>query len=772
MGNGSSTGTGGKLVRKLITCNKNDFYEQCYQFLIKFNPNTTKDKKLTSLFTKSDKGYCIYYCLGTDEKVLKIKDLEIDNDIKIILSEYGVIDKIIIIHQKELANKLLRKQLTRLIDHFQKNIKIKALSPRSFIDYMFQKMNQSLIEKISNIHNKYKQNHQMRLSEKNIYIEEVPYYLEKKDKGTNPKKYIENSFIKKMNSTAKTWTFIISEFGFGKTSLLLNLSSINNDNIYIYIPLIQLSNKAFDNEQTLAKEILEILLEEELRKEDDYDNIAITEFKRMLRTEKKIILLYDGLDEYHLAYQEYGLKQIFNCASSFGCNSVFTLRKEFRDERYGSFQDSLFVQNRPTYTELILEEWNDKIILEYILSLKNTLSRESQDTKNLEKFEQLVRDKKYHQEYGDIPKRPLFLKMLTDDIISGDIKIKNISELYESYLTRKFTLDREGSYISKRAARPLSKQGDVYEVTDYIFDLLAKISWEMTNVDGFNIVYGEYITEEEIKNLMHTDYGEINHIIELLLNSVLIPYDKRKRRNFKAKFAHKSFQEYFLAYYLIFVILKEKTININALTLKYSKGTMDFCKYMIINENIQDVIDDLYINLNFDINKDALLYRHASINAHQRVSEKDKLNIKTDNSEFDFFISHSSVDKFPFVDEFVSELKDLGFNVFYDRMNIKEAENIVQEINEGFIRLKYGVIAIISPNFIEGSWCNEELAIGYSLKIEKEKILIPILLNISLKEVKDTYPILRNIKMFDNYVSSKSIAIEITRYKHEISNNV
>ena len=765
MGNGSSTGTGRKLVRKLINCTKSDFYEQCYQFLIKFNPTIKKDEKLTSLFVASNKGYSIYYCIGTNENALKCKDLEITEDLRAIVREYPVIEKIIVIHQRELANKQLRKRLKNIVKDLQekKDIKIKTLSPRGFIDYMFETMHENLIMQINKVHGKYKKNHQERLSEEKIYIEEAPYYLEGKGEDNNPKKYIENSLIQRASTTAKAWTFVVSEFGFGKTSLLLNLSNINNDNIYIYIPLIQLSNKAFDNEHMLSKEILEILLEKELKNQDDYDILAIAEFKKILRTEKQIILLYDGLDEYHLAYQEYGLKQIFNCASSFGCNSVFTLRKEFRDERYGSFKESLFVQNRPTYAELTLKEWNDEIILEYVSSLKNILSENERDTYNLEVFEQLVIEKKYNEEYGDIPKRPLFLKMLTDDIISGDVKIKNISELYESYLTRKFTLDREGSYFSKKSARPLSKQGDLYEVTDYIFDLLAKIAWEMSDVDAFSVSYGEYTTEDIIKKLIHTDRKEIN-VIELLLNSVLIPYDRRQRRNFKAKFAHKSFQEYFLAYYLVFIVLKEKMININALILKYSKGTMDFCKYMILSEDAQNIIDNLYINLNFDINKDSFLYIFASKEAH-RKAYKINISQKIKNSEFDYFISHSSTDKEAFVDDFVEKLRVAGLSIFYDK-DITESENIVQQINKGFINLKYGTIVIISPNFIISPWCQEELAIGYSLKVEKAKNLIPILLNITVEDVKNRYPILRTAKFFDNAFSKEEIALKISQGRY------
>ncbi|HHH54050.1 MAG TPA: toll/interleukin-1 receptor domain-containing protein, partial [Bacteroidetes bacterium] len=524
----------------------------------------------------------------------------------------------------------------------------------------------------------------------------------------------------------------------------------------------------------LAKSILEIIFGKKLdTKNIIIDAILVTEFRQLLRFQKDIILLYDGLDEYRLSYSEQGLKQIFSCTTSFVCNSIFTLRKEFYDERNTTFNIALEVNQRPTYSYIELREWNDKEILEYISELKSKVKNEKNSYGYLVDFEKLIKQKKYNDVYGDIPKRPLFLKMLCDDIMSGETKIKNISQLYESYLTKKFILDREGSSLpkkinypsSKKLNRPLSKEGDICSITDYIFELLAKISWEMITIDGIHVLYNESVDEKIVTKLMKLEYDELNSIIELLLNSVLIPFDKRKRREFKAKFAHKSFQEYFLAYYLIFVLFEEEEINITALMLKYSQGTTKFCRYMVEEiDGLQDKIDQIFINLNIEIDNDALLYKLVTLDGHLQKDEQIKQDVKVrkESKEYDFFISHSSRDKIPFVEDLVAELQILGLRIFYDKNSINSSENIVWKINKGFISLKYGTIIIISPNFIRSNWCNEELAISFSLKIDKSKKLIPILLNISDSEMKDRYAILRSIKAIDSTSTHiKSIAQEI-----------
>jgi hypothetical protein len=69
---------------------------------------------------------------------------------------------------------------------------------------------------------------------------------------------------------------------------------------------------------------------------------------------------------------------------------------------------------------------------------------------------------------------------------------------------------------------------------------------------------------------------------------------------------------------------------------------------------------------------------------------------------------------------------------------------------------------VISPNFIESGWCNEELYIAYSLKVDQGKKLIPILLNISHNEMVNKYAILRSIKSINTKKQQvSSIAFEI-----------
>ncbi len=772
--NRTSTAVGKKLIGTLIKSDKNNFIDKCYELLELFYDDLIVDKKSYIILQQDNQSFNLFYCLVTDSNKFEEDDFNLAfTHINRIFQNFKDINHLTILYHKNLINENIREANRKFILNIHSKygvISLEAFTPNALVENIFAKARDVLYKSIDETNQKLKEEFQQRLSQEKIYIEDVQFQCENKI-YSNPKNYIYQNFISEQNSSSKSWTFVISEFGFGKTSLLVNLPILENYYKYIYIPIAQFHRDAFSNETELAKNILEIIFNREMDTDKKIiDKIFATEFRQLLRVHKDIILLYDGLDEYHISYTETGLKQIFTCSTSFVCNSIFSVRKEFADERSGNFKTALEIRPKPEYNSINLIEWSNKEILTYIDKRKILIDNDNNALKYLADFENLIKINKYNEVYGDIPKRPLFLKMLCDDIISGNTQIKNIAQLYESYLTKKFVLDREGSAFPSPSSRPLSISGDMYSVTDYIFELLAKIAWKMISINDYQAIYGESIDEKSIMSLINQEDKKIDDIIELLINSVLIPFDKRARRKFKAKFAHKSFQEYFVSYYLIFLLLKETSVDISALLLNYSKGTMDFCKYIIKDsDGLQEKIDKLYFTINFEINSDALLYKLATIDAHTRKSERKDIYTICENKhckEYDFFMSHSSHDKISFVEELVEKLKDLGLIIFYDKQQIHNSDNIVLKINQGFIKLKYGVIAVISPNYIKSNWCNEELAIAFSLKVEENKILMPLILNISHQDTVARYPILRATKYIvvtNEYIGN--IALEISRLR-------
>lgn len=109
---------------------------------------------------------------------------------------------------------------------------------------------------------------------------------------------------------------------------------------------------------------------------------------------------------------------------------------------------------------------------------------------------------------------------------------------------------------------------------------------------------------------------------------------------------------------------------------------------------------------------------------------------------FDFFISHSSLDKETIVDELVQQLENKQFNVWYDQNNISYGDNINKEVQEG-LRKSFALILVVTHNFFQSKWVYFESG-QYSI-FQKAKI-IPIIYDIATEEYLQLIQILGNIK--------------------------
>ncbi len=109
---------------------------------------------------------------------------------------------------------------------------------------------------------------------------------------------------------------------------------------------------------------------------------------------------------------------------------------------------------------------------------------------------------------------------------------------------------------------------------------------------------------------------------------------------------------------------------------------------------------------------------------------------------YDFFISHSSLDKEIIVDELVNQLEQKQFSVWYDKNNISYGDNINKEVQEG-LKKSFILILIVTHNFFQSKWVYFESG-QYSI-FQKAKI-VPIIYDIATEEYLQLIQILGNIK--------------------------
>lgn len=113
---------------------------------------------------------------------------------------------------------------------------------------------------------------------------------------------------------------------------------------------------------------------------------------------------------------------------------------------------------------------------------------------------------------------------------------------------------------------------------------------------------------------------------------------------------------------------------------------------------------------------------------------------------YEIFVSHASEDKDAFVRPLAEWLSTHAFKVWYDEYVLKAGDSIRDKINDGLRTCRYGVV-VLSPRFFAKPWPTRELNALYNLVIkDPERRLIPIILDMTFKEVEEKDPLLADVK--------------------------
>lgn len=146
-------------------------------------------------------------------------------------------------------------------------------------------------------------------------------------------------------------------------------------------------------------------------------------------------------------------------------------------------------------------------------------------------------------------------------------------------------------------------------------------------------------------------------------------------------------------------------------------------------------------------------------NVYRKEKEKQEREEKLSkidshiHKKYDVFISHANRDKSEYVDLLNMSVKRLGINVFYDTDVLSWGDNWKQVILDGTSDSEFAII-VISKNFFGREWTEKELNEFLTQQNESgQKIVLPLLHGITLKELKEHYPQLGDIQCIssDNY---------------------
>lgn len=132
---------------------------------------------------------------------------------------------------------------------------------------------------------------------------------------------------------------------------------------------------------------------------------------------------------------------------------------------------------------------------------------------------------------------------------------------------------------------------------------------------------------------------------------------------------------------------------------------------------------------------------------------------------FDFFISHSSIDKYAIVDDLVNILQNMGYKIWYDRDEILAGDNIVSKIKNG-LRNSYCLILILTSNFMESKWTFYEIG---SFDMNEKNRIVPLIYNIDKDNKNELLSIINNRKYLDmNVLTKEEVAGDLARTLNKI----
>ncbi len=600
----------------LAEVGRHAFQDKCFEILSEIIPSLINARELgdvdrmgVDLYTlnlEDEQFETVFQCKGNE--IPDFNRVHADDCLKSIRSFHKSDKKTksyFLVVNRYIKDTQLRKELIKALQELinaGKANHAELLDLNGLVVFIFDRVKDILLDKIAYSNHRLMKDYCQRM-EQYFYQEEVPFLLMKRAaiRKRNPFRYTMHSILSYTTTVQKTadgrifeygknkWSFIISEFGFGKTSLLLSLAGeINSKGMWpIYLPIAQFDREAFRNEYNLCKNTLEIILEERFDEKKLLNKLLLKKFQLMLRSTGDYVLLFDGLDEHHFSYESNGLKNIFSCLQNFSTKCLFTVRKEFWDERSGTFEDAIGPK-RMHMDFIMLTDWENQDIENYLRTYKKYGVHLKREGVQIDDFIKMVKSDSYDKYYGDIPKRPLFLKMLAEDIKTGAIKKRNLSQIYQSYLIDKFKFDRNTSVSDSVSERPLNISGDILYQVNLIFSILAEAARAMLfNDANLQVLFKSDIHESEVERIIRTMRIPVEEIVEILLNSVLVPFDRRTIGDFRVKFAHKSFQEYFTAFYFFNLLLKPAGTyqDYDLFYFNFSEGVVTFLKGMI--EDIQ-----------------------------------------------------------------------------------------------------------------------------------------------------------------------------------------
>lgn len=152
----------------------------------------------------------------------------------------------------------------------------------------------------------------------------------------------------------------------------------------------------------------------------------------------------------------------------------------------------------------------------------------------------------------------------------------------------------------------------------------------------------------------------------------------------------------------------------------------------------------VHLYLDFDLtpeNRASLVAEVLARGYYLSIRDREYARKRSDSEKPLAFISHDSRDKETFVRELAHELAKNFCTVWYDEFSLKVGDSLRASIERGLRETKKCIV-VLSPNFLSNEgWGRAEFDSIFTREIlEKQNVILPVWLNVSVKEVYNYSP--------------------------------
>lgn len=346
-------------------------------------------------------------------------------------------------------------------------------------------------------------------------------------------------------------TFVLGEFGLGKTSLALRYADTARRPA-LFFPATLIPAHVTGAKDALSRAFIgsAFLDREPPEFAETYRRLIQPAAEKLLMDEKTpITLVIDGLDESPLLARAGGGATLFDIISVPRVPVVVTMRTEFWESRRLDIARSFGgrappKQRGPRNQEVEIVEllaWDDAQIGGLIDAVIGQ-GAEGGERVNLEHLASLVESGEYQAYYGDIPRRPLFLTMLIDHVRSRGVCRTGRATLLLRWAEAKILRDVQSGRIGITGS-PEAPDA----TTEIAIVAMGLAAVAMTSIEEGRLLI---MPDCPLEPLLSEDprIARLTDPAGLFLNSLLLPLPRQsKLQPRRIRFAHRAFQEFFLA---------------------------------------------------------------------------------------------------------------------------------------------------------------------------------------------------------------------------------